>query len=59
MRAYQRATANGTDLRLVVIADVVRRVLSFGGLDRLVSIYPTLEAAVAAGAGCRVPGGAE
>jgi hypothetical protein len=41
----------------VVIADVVRRVLRLSGLDRLVSIYPTLEAAVAAGAGCgEVPG---
>ena len=50
MRAYQRAVANGTDLRLVVIADVVRRVLNLSGLDRLVSVYPTLEAAVAAGA---------
>jgi anti-anti-sigma factor len=57
VRAYQRAAANGTDLRLVVIADVVRRVLRLSGLDRLVSIYPTLEAAVAAGAGCgEVPG---
>jgi anti-sigma B factor antagonist len=50
MRAYQRAVANGTDLRLVVVGDVVRRVLALGGLDRLVSVYPTLEAAVAAGA---------
>jgi anti-sigma B factor antagonist len=50
MRAYQRAAANGTDLRLVVIGDVVRRVPALSGLDRLVSVYPTLEAAVAAGA---------
>ena len=56
-RACRRAVASGTDLRLVVIADVVRRVLSLTGLDRLISIYPTLEAAVAAGAECReVPG---
>ena len=55
-RAYRRAVASGTDLRLVVTADVVRRVLSLTGLDRLISIYPTLEAA-AAGAECReVPG---
>lgn len=52
MRAYQRAAANGTDLRLVVVGDVVRRVLALSGLDRLVSVYPTLEAAVAAGAEC-------
>ena len=54
MRAYQRAIANGTGLRLVVIADIVRRMLSLSGLDRLVSVYPALEAAGAgAGAGRR------
>ena len=56
-RAHQRAVASGTELRIVVTADVVRRVLSLTGLDRLVSIYPTLEAALAAGAQRReVPG---
>ena len=56
-RAYKRAVASGTELRVVVISDVVRRVLGLSGLDRLVSVYPTLEAAVAAGAGGReVPG---
>jgi len=49
-RAHHRAVANGSQLRIVVIADVVRRVLRLSGLDRLISIYPTLEAAVAAGA---------
>jgi anti-anti-sigma factor len=44
-RAYQRAVISGTDLRLVVTAQIVRRVLSYDGLDRLVSIYPSLEAA--------------
>jgi len=48
-RACQRATASGTQLRLVVPAPLVRRVLIIEGLDRLVSIYPTLEAATAAG----------
>lgn len=47
-RAYQRAAGNGTQLRLVVTADVVRRVLSINGIDRLISIYPTLQAALAA-----------
>jgi anti-sigma B factor antagonist len=57
VRAYQRAVASGTELRIVVTADVVRRVLSLGGLDRLVSVYPTLDAALAAGAGRReIPG---
>ena len=47
-RAYHRAVANGTQLRLVVIAGVVRRVLSMNGLDRLAPVYPTLDGAVAA-----------
>jgi anti-anti-sigma factor len=49
MRAYRRAVANGTQLRLVVPTEVVRRVLSGNGLDRLVSVYPSREAAAAAG----------
>jgi anti-sigma B factor antagonist len=44
---YQRAAASGTGLRLVVSAPVVRRVLDIGHIDRLVSIYPILEAALA------------
>ena len=48
-RAFQRAVVNGTQMRLVVTASVVRRVLGIEGLDRLVSIYPSLEAAIAAG----------
>jgi anti-sigma B factor antagonist len=49
MRAYQRALASGTQLRLVVTAPIVRRVLAINGLDRLVPVYPCLEAATAAG----------
>jgi anti-anti-sigma factor len=48
-RACQRAAINGTQVRLVVTAPVVRRVLSIEGLDRLVSIYPSLEAAIGRG----------
>ena len=48
-RAHHRALANGTELRLVVTADVVRRVLSVNGLDRLVAVYPDLNAAAGAG----------
>ena len=48
VRAYQRAIISGTELRLVVTAQIVRRVLSLSGLDRLVSIYPSLESATAA-----------
>jgi anti-anti-sigma factor len=52
-RACQRAGISGTQVRLAVTAPAVRRVLVIEGLDRLVSIYPTLKAATAAG---REPG---
>ncbi len=55
-RAYQRAVISGTDLRLVVTAHIVRRVISYNGLDRLVSIYPSLEAAQAVRAPAEVLG---
>jgi anti-sigma B factor antagonist len=48
MRACQSAMANRTELRLVVTAQIIRRVLSADGLDRLISIYPSLETATAA-----------
>ena len=47
-RAHRRAVANGAELRLVVTAGVVRRVLARNGLDRLVAIYPDLDGALAA-----------
>ena len=56
IRAYQRAVISGTDLRLVVTAQLVRRLLSYNGLDRLVSIYPSLEAAQAVMAPAEVLG---
>ena len=48
VRAFQRAVTCGTELRLVVTAERVSRVFSLTGLDRLVPIYPSLEAATAA-----------
>jgi anti-anti-sigma regulatory factor len=48
VRACRRAILTGTELRLVVTAQIVRRVLSTSGLDRLVAIYPSLESAAAA-----------
>jgi anti-anti-sigma factor len=51
-RTRHRAMANGTELRLAVTADAVRRVLTLNGFDRLVAIYPDLGAA-AAGTGRR------
>ena len=49
MRVYQRAVISGTHLRLVLTNPIVQRVLSVNGLDRLIPIYPSLDAAVAAG----------
>ena len=46
--AVARAVISGTELRLVVTAEHVSRVLSLSGLDHLVPIYPSLEAATAA-----------
>jgi len=48
VHAYQRSLISGTQLRLVVAAQVVQRVLSVNGLDRLIPIYPSLDAAIAA-----------
>ena len=49
LRAYQRSLASGTQLRLVVTAPIVRRVLGINGLDRLIPVYTSLEVATAAG----------
>ena len=55
VRAYQRSAVSGTQLRLAVTAPVVRRILEVNGLDRLISIYPDLESATAAGRAAVVP----
>jgi anti-sigma B factor antagonist len=47
VRAFRRAVICGTELRLVVTAQHVSRVFSLTGLDRLVCIYPSVEAATA------------
>jgi PAS domain S-box-containing protein len=47
-RAYRRAVSSGTELLLAVTAPVVLRALSLSGLNRLVSVYPSLQAALAA-----------
>jgi anti-anti-sigma factor len=47
--AYQRAAMRRAELRLVATASAVRRLLAAQGLDRLVPVYPSVEAAVAAG----------
>jgi anti-anti-sigma factor len=48
-RAYQQATVRRADLRLVATAPAVRRLLAAERLDRLVPVYSSVEAAVAAG----------
>ena len=49
IRAHERATARGVDLRVVVSpSGHVQRVLTMCGLDRLVGCYPSLSAALAA-----------
>jgi PAS domain S-box-containing protein len=48
-RAYQRAAANRAELRLVISAPDVRRLVTAEALDRLVPVYSSLEAALAAG----------
>lgn len=49
-RAHQRATASGTQLRLAVTTGAVQRVLCLNGLDRLIPVHPSLDAAIAAAA---------
>ena len=45
VRAYQRAAESGAELRLVVTAALVRRIFEVTGLDRLLDLYPSVEAA--------------
>ena len=47
--AYQQAAVRRADLRLVATAPAVRRLLAAESLDRLVPVYSSVEAAVAAG----------
>ena len=48
-RVHQRATVSGARLRVVVTTPMMWRILDAAGLDRLIPIYPSVEAAVAAG----------
>ncbi|HEY2505758.1 MAG TPA: STAS domain-containing protein [Streptosporangiaceae bacterium] len=51
---HRRAEATRTQLRLVATA--VTRILTLTGVDQLIPIYPTLEAALAGTAGAQSPG---
>ncbi|MCW2948564.1 MAG: rsbV5 [Actinoallomurus sp.] len=44
-RAYQRARACRTQLRLVVQTPAVRRILTLTGIHRIIAVYPSLAAA--------------
>ena len=45
MRACTRATDSGAEVRLVVTTEPVRRIFSLIGVDRLLEVYPSVEAA--------------
>jgi anti-sigma B factor antagonist len=47
VRAFRRATACGSQMRLVVAAPGVQRVLAITGVDRLIDVYPTVPASLA------------
>jgi anti-sigma B factor antagonist len=47
VRAHKRAAANGSQIRLVVRASAVRRVLDITGVDHLMGIYPSVAASLA------------
>ena len=49
VRAHKQATANGTQLRLVVPSAAVLRILTLVQMDHLLLISPTLSQALAAG----------
>lgn len=49
VRALKRATANGTEMRLVVSAPGVQRVLAITGVDRLMDVYPSVAASMSTG----------
>jgi anti-sigma B factor antagonist len=47
VRAYKRSSASGAEMRLVVTAPGVQRVLAITGVDGLIDIYPSVAAALA------------
>ena len=47
-RSFRRAEASQSDMRLVVGTLAVQRVLALTGIDRLVDIYPSVAASLAA-----------
>lgn len=47
VRAFTRATASATGMRLVAGTPAVQRILSLTGVDRLIGSYPSVAAALA------------
>jgi anti-anti-sigma factor len=47
-RSFRRAEASQSDMRLVVSTLAVQRVLGLTGIDRLLDIYPSVAASLAA-----------
>lgn len=50
LSAYNTAAVRGKQLRIAASTPVIRRLLEASGLDRLIPIYPSVAAAIAAGA---------
>ena len=57
VRAFRRATSNGTKMRLVVGGPAVERVLTLTGVDRLIEVYPSVRAALGSPPGTTKGGG--
>ena len=61
VRAHKRAAEGGAELRLVVTADPMRHILGRLGVDRLLDLYPSVEAAhgrdARTGGRCAAPDG--
>jgi anti-sigma B factor antagonist len=53
VRAHKRAVAEGGELRLVIPAPALLRVLAVTGLDRLIPIFPGLDQALEPACGAR------
>lgn len=47
VRAARRATANGAIMRLAAVTPPVQRVFTLVGIDRLIDMYPSIDAAMA------------
>jgi anti-sigma B factor antagonist len=48
VRAFKRATASGSGMRLVVAAPAVQRILAITGVDHLIDVYPSVAVAMTA-----------